>query len=86
MLTLSDTATQDGLPLDMRSALVQGQYISWCSKGEPTVSSSTTEAEHREATMAAQENAWLMQLMKIITNHLIFQLYYINATINVLYA
>lgn len=26
MLTMSETATQDGLPLDMRSALDQGQY------------------------------------------------------------
>ena len=37
--------------------------ISWCSKRQPTVSLSTTEAEYRAATMAAQENAWLVQLM-----------------------
>ncbi|KAJ8747772.1 hypothetical protein K2173_011424 [Erythroxylum novogranatense] len=38
--------------------------ISWCSKRQPTVSLSTTEAEYRAATMAAQENTWLVQLMK----------------------
>ncbi|KAJ8759097.1 hypothetical protein K2173_004103 [Erythroxylum novogranatense] len=38
--------------------------ISWCSKRQPTVSLSTTEAEYRAATMAAQEIAWLIQLMK----------------------
>ncbi|KAM2723556.1 hypothetical protein EV1_026500 [Malus domestica] len=37
--------------------------ISWCSKRQPTVSLSTTEAEYRAAAMAAQENAWLVQLM-----------------------
>ncbi|KAJ8769392.1 hypothetical protein K2173_002596 [Erythroxylum novogranatense] len=38
--------------------------ISWCSKRQPTVSLSTTEAEYRAATMAAQESTWLVQLMK----------------------
>ncbi|KAM1254549.1 hypothetical protein ACFX2G_029491 [Malus domestica] len=37
--------------------------IFWCSKRQPTVSLSTTEAEYRAAVMAAQENAWLVQLM-----------------------
>ncbi|KAL6343110.1 hypothetical protein AAG906_018948 [Vitis piasezkii] len=37
--------------------------ISWCSKRQPTVSLSTTEAEYRAATMAAQESTWLIRLM-----------------------
>ncbi|BFG28414.1 hypothetical protein CerSpe_146880 [Prunus speciosa] len=37
--------------------------ISWCSKRQPTVSFSTTEAEYRAAAMAAQEITWLTQLM-----------------------
>ncbi|XP_049410704.1 secreted RxLR effector protein 161-like [Solanum stenotomum] len=38
--------------------------ISWCNKRQPTVSLSTTEAEYRAATVAAQESTWLMQLIK----------------------
>ena len=38
--------------------------ISWCSKRQPTVSLSTTEAEYRAAAMAAQESTWLMHLLK----------------------
>jgi len=38
--------------------------ISWCSKRQPTVSLSTTEAEYRVAAMAAQESTWLMQLLE----------------------
>ena len=38
--------------------------ISWCSKRQPTVALSSTEAEYRSATMAAQESTWLKQLMK----------------------
>lgn len=37
--------------------------ISWCSKRQPTVSLSTTEAEYRAAAMAAQESTWLIRLM-----------------------
>ena len=37
--------------------------ISWCSKRQPTVSLSTTEAEYRVEAMAAQESTWLIQLM-----------------------
>jgi hypothetical protein len=33
--------------------------ISWCSKRQPTVALSSTEAEYRSATMAAQESTWL---------------------------
>ncbi|XP_058099853.1 secreted RxLR effector protein 161-like [Magnolia sinica] len=38
--------------------------ISWCSKRQPTVSLSTTEAEYRTMTMTAQESTWLIQLMR----------------------
>lgn len=38
--------------------------ISWCSKRQPTVSLSTTEAEYRAAATAAQESTWLILLMK----------------------
>ncbi|KAL0423113.1 UNVERIFIED_CONTAM: Retrovirus-related Pol polyprotein from transposon TNT 1-94 [Sesamum radiatum] len=37
---------------------------SWCSRRQPTVSLSTTEAEYWAAVMAAQENTWLVQLLK----------------------
>ena len=38
--------------------------VSWCSKRQPAISLSTTEAEYRAAAMAAQESTWLMQLME----------------------
>lgn len=38
--------------------------VSWCSKRQPSVSLSTTEAEYKAAAMAAQECTWLMQLLK----------------------
>ncbi|XP_058071232.1 uncharacterized mitochondrial protein AtMg00810-like [Magnolia sinica] len=38
--------------------------ISWCSKRQPTVSLSTTEAEYRAMAMAAQESTWLIHLMR----------------------
>jgi hypothetical protein len=38
--------------------------ISWCSKRQPTVSLSTTEAEYRASAMAAQESTWLIRLLK----------------------
>ncbi|KAJ0464501.1 putative RNA-directed DNA polymerase [Helianthus annuus] len=37
--------------------------VCWCSKRQPTVSLSTTEAEYRAAAMAAQECTWLVQLL-----------------------
>ncbi|GJX59599.1 PLAC8 family protein [Tanacetum coccineum] len=38
--------------------------ISWCSKRQPTVSLSTTEAEYRASTMTAQEITWIMLPLK----------------------
>ncbi|XP_059276203.1 secreted RxLR effector protein 161-like [Lycium ferocissimum] len=38
--------------------------ISWCSKRQPTVSLSTTEAVYRAAAMAAQESTWIIKLLK----------------------
>lgn len=38
--------------------------ISWCSKRQPTVYLSTSEAEYRAAAMVAQESTWLTQLLK----------------------
>ncbi|XP_057990595.1 uncharacterized mitochondrial protein AtMg00810-like [Hevea brasiliensis] len=37
--------------------------ISWCSKKQPTVALSSTEAEYMAATMATQECVWLKHLM-----------------------
>ncbi|XP_019103704.1 uncharacterized mitochondrial protein AtMg00810-like [Beta vulgaris subsp. vulgaris] len=38
--------------------------ISWCSKRQPTVSLSSTEAEYKATTMATKECVWLTQLLK----------------------
>ncbi|XP_057526261.1 secreted RxLR effector protein 161-like [Amaranthus tricolor] len=38
--------------------------VSWCSKRQPTVSLSSTEAEYRASAMATQECVWLTQLLK----------------------
>ncbi|KAD3641550.1 hypothetical protein E3N88_30774 [Mikania micrantha] len=38
--------------------------VSWCSKLQPTVSLSTTEAEYRASALAAQESMWLSQLLR----------------------
>lgn len=37
--------------------------VAWCSKRQPTVALSTTEAEYRAASMAAQEVVWLLLLL-----------------------
>ncbi|XP_076911376.1 secreted RxLR effector protein 161-like [Bidens hawaiensis] len=37
--------------------------VSWCSKRQPTVSLSNTEAEYRASAMAAQELVWLFRLL-----------------------
>jgi hypothetical protein len=38
--------------------------VSWCSKRQPTVSLSTTEAEYIAAAMAVQESTWLTRLLQ----------------------
>ena len=38
--------------------------ISWCSKRQPTVSLSTTEAKYRAAAGTTQESTWLKLLME----------------------
>ena len=40
------------------------ETISWCSKRQPTVSLSTTEAKYRAAAGAIQESTWLKLLME----------------------
>ena len=40
------------------------ETISWCSKRQPTVSLSTTEAEYRTASGAAQVSTWLKLLIE----------------------
>lgn len=44
--------------------MIGSSAVAWCSKRQPTVSLSTTEAEYRAAKMAAQECVWLLQLLK----------------------
>ncbi|XP_051152719.1 secreted RxLR effector protein 161-like [Andrographis paniculata] len=41
--------------------MLGGGAVSWCSKRQQTLSFSTTEAEYRAASMAAQECTWLRQ-------------------------
>ena len=41
---------------------MQGAAISWCSKKQPTVALSTTEAEYMAMTSAIQELIWLKKL------------------------
>jgi hypothetical protein len=38
--------------------------ISWCSKKQPTVARSSTEAEYRSLAMAAAELVWLRSLLR----------------------
>lgn len=47
--------------------------ISWCSKLQPTVSLSTTEAEYRAAAMAAQECVWLTRLFEDLNQRIKYQ-------------
>ena len=59
--------------------------ISWCSKRQPIVSLSTTEAEYRAAAMAAQETKWLMQLMEDLHQPADYSVLY-TVIMNLLYA
>lgn len=47
--------------------LMNGAAISWMSKRQASVSTSTTEAEYIAAAMAAKEAVWLRSLVKDIT-------------------
>ena len=49
-------------------ALLGGSIISWRSKKQPTVSTSTTEAEYRSLYEGVQESVWFDQLFKSL-NH-----------------
>ncbi len=43
--------------------LINGTPVSWSSKRQSTIASSTTEAEYMQAHMAAQEAVWIRQLL-----------------------
>jgi hypothetical protein len=49
-------------------ALLGGSIISWRSKKQPTVSTSTTEAKYRSLYEGVQESVWFNQLFKSL-NH-----------------
>lgn len=48
--------------------LVNGGAVSWMSKRQPSVSTSTTEAEYIAAAMGAKEAMWLRNLTKDVTD------------------
>lgn len=57
-----------GCPVSRRSvtgycSMVAGGCVSWRSRKQPTVATSSTEAEYRAAYEAAQEAIWLRQLL-----------------------
>eukprot|EP00168_Porphyra_purpurea_P014237 TRINITY_DN4060_c0_g1_i1.p1 TRINITY_DN4060_c0_g1~~TRINITY_DN4060_c0_g1_i1.p1 ORF type:complete len:196 (+),score=34.31 TRINITY_DN4060_c0_g1_i1:163-750(+) len=47
--------------------LLNGGAVSWMSKRQPSVSTSTTEAEYIAAAMGAKEAMWLRNLIKDVT-------------------
>ena len=63
MLIMPDITLYVDQLLDMCSSLVQEQYPSTV-KDKQYYLLSTTEAEYRIGALAAQENTWLVQLMK----------------------
>ena len=57
-----------GLPVALTcttsfAVFLGSNLISWCSKKQPTVSCSSTEAEYRTAAYTAAEIRWLCQLL-----------------------
>nr|GEX08944.1 hypothetical protein [Tanacetum cinerariifolium] len=47
--------------------------VSWCSKRQPTLSLSTTEAEYQAAAMAAaQECVWLVELLRNLNQRVVY--------------
>ncbi|GJT94735.1 putative RNA-directed DNA polymerase [Tanacetum coccineum] len=52
--------------------LYESSPISWCSKRQPTVSLSTTEAEYRDAAMATQECVWLVELLRNLNQRVVY--------------
>ena len=44
--------------------MLNGEPVSWCSKKQPTVALSSTEAEYIALTLAAKEATWLRLLLK----------------------
>lgn len=50
-------------------AFIAGGCVSWRARKQPTVATSTTEAEYRAAYKAAQEVIWLQQLLTNMNYH-----------------
>ena len=67
-LTMYSDSDYAGCPYTRRSitgycALIAGGCVSWRARKQPTVATSSTEAEYRAAYEAAQEVIWLRQLL-----------------------
>lgn len=67
-LELYSDSDHAGCPTTRRSvtgycAFVAGGCVSWRARKQPTVATSTTEAEYRAAYEATQEAVWLKQLL-----------------------
>lgn len=68
-LNIYGDADYAGCPYTRRSvtgycSFIAGGCVSWRARKQPTVATSTTEAEYRAAYEAAQEVIWLRQLLK----------------------
>lgn len=67
-LTVYSDSDYAGYPYTRRSitgycARIAGGCVSWRARKQPTVATSSTEAEYRAAYEAAQETIWLRQLL-----------------------